>query len=165
MTRSPLDKANKAQQVMNNYDGRIERFKAVMGNQLPMTAAIVEVRPNVLITYTKDTFPIQILSKAGISLPPALEKYDWRSWALSREKLDEINADVIFISTWQGSQQDNQAARSALEKLTSDPLWLQLNAIQQGRVYTVGDYIQGAGPLTANLILDDLFRYLLPTKL
>ncbi|HHP7243857.1 MAG TPA: iron-siderophore ABC transporter substrate-binding protein, partial [Elainellaceae cyanobacterium] len=61
--------------------------------------------------------------------------------------------------------QDNQAAQSALEKLTSDPLWLQLSAVKQGRVYNVGDYIQGGGPITANLILDDLFRYLLPTKL
>jgi iron complex transport system substrate-binding protein len=156
-----LGKTNDAQQILVNYEARINRFKAEMGNRLPMTATIVEIRPDVLIVYTKDTFPIQILSEAGLSLPSALEKYDWRSWALSQERLDEIAADAIFISTWRGSQQDNQAAQSALEKLTSDPLWLQLSAVKQGRVYNVGDYIQGSGPLTANLILNDLFKYLL----
>ena len=156
-----LGKTDEAQQILKNYQARIRRFKAEMGDRLPMTVAIVEVRPDVLITYTKDTFPIQILSEAGLSLPSALEKYTWRSWALSRERLDEIDADVIFISTWRGSQQDNQAVQAVLEKLTSDPLWLKLNAIQQDKVYTIGDYIQGGGPLTANLILDDLFAYLL----
>jgi iron complex transport system substrate-binding protein len=159
-----LNKTDAAEQVLEAYHARIAEFKARMDNRLPMTASILEIRPDVLIVYTKDIFPMQILIEAGLSLPPVLEKYDWRSWLLSQERLDEVDADAIFVLSWGGSQRNNRMAQSALNKLKSQPLWFQLNAVQQNKIYQVGDYIQGIGPLTANLILDDLYKYLISTK-
>ncbi|UKO96864.1 hypothetical protein [Nostoc sp. UHCC 0870] len=41
------------------------------------------------------------------------------------------------------------------------PLWKQLNAVQAGKVYKVeNSYWGGSGYIAANLVLDDLFKYL-----
>jgi len=53
-----------------------------------------------------------------------------------------------------------------MEKLEGDPLWSQLEAVQQGNIYQVnGSYWIGTGPIAANLVIDDLFRYLVEEKL
>jgi hypothetical protein len=50
--------------------------------------------------------------------------------------------------------------RVVLQSVKTDPLWLQLTAVQQGRVYEVPGYWIGSGILAANAVLDDLERYL-----
>jgi iron complex transport system substrate-binding protein len=40
-------------------------------------------------------------------------------------------------------------------------LWQQLNAVKQGKVYQVPDYWIGYGPLAANAVIDDLYKYIL----
>ncbi|MDJ0593425.1 MAG: hypothetical protein QNJ72_26140 [Pleurocapsa sp. MO_226.B13] len=47
-----------------------------------------------------------------------------------------------------------------MKQLKADPLWSKLNAVQQGKVYDVPSYWIGMGPIAANLVLDDLFKYL-----
>jgi len=49
---------------------------------------------------------------------------------------------------------------SALADLKAEPLWSKLDVVQRGRVYKVPEYWMGSGPISANLILDDLFKYL-----
>ncbi|PSB23096.1 iron-siderophore ABC transporter substrate-binding protein, partial [filamentous cyanobacterium CCP2] len=43
------------------------------------------------------------------------------------------------------------------------PLWSTLSAVQQGRVYEVPGYWIGDGPIAANAVIDDLFKYLVET--
>ena len=105
------------------------------------------------------------IQEAGLSLSPALNRYTWQTWALSKEKLEELESDALFLRTWGGIANERQSAQSELEKLKADPLWHKLKVVQQGKVYEVGDYFQGSGPITANLILDDLFQYVVPTQL
>ncbi|MGJ3251641.1 MAG: ABC transporter substrate-binding protein [Elainellaceae cyanobacterium] len=160
-----LDKTQKAQQVMDNYDSRIERFKAEMHSHLPFTISSIEIRADAIILDTKDSFALAIIQEAGLSLAPALNRYTSQNWALSKERLNELESDAMFLRAWGGVASERQAAQTELETLKKDSIWEQLQVVQQGRIYTVGDYFQGGGPITANLILDDLFRYLLPTKL
>jgi len=155
-----LGKTDVAEQLLGDYQARIEKFKAQIGDRLPKTFAIVETRPDTLLVYPQETFPVGVLEDAGLSLSPALAKYDARTWNISKESLRDVDADAIFVLAWEGSQKGRQEAQSELDKLKADPLWSQLNAVRQDKVYEVGDYFQGAGPLTANLILDDLFKYL-----
>jgi iron complex transport system substrate-binding protein len=157
-----LDQTEKARQVMDDYDARISAFKAKMRDRLPFTIASVEVRANSIVLDTKDSFAFAVLREAGLSIAPALSRYTWQNWVLSQEKLDELESDAIFLRTWGGVADERSLAQSELEKLKADPLWKQLKVVQQGQVYQVGDYFQVGGPITANLVLDDLFQYLLP---
>ncbi|MBC1222485.1 ABC transporter substrate-binding protein [Nostoc sp. UCD121] len=72
---------------------------------------------------------------------------------ISLESINYAEGDVIFL------QQHPQA--NNYQQITNHPLWLQLNAVKSGKVYEVGgDYWHGGSYIAANLILDDLFKYL-----
>ncbi len=156
-----LSRTERAKQIMADYYARIAAFKVKMGDRLPFTLSTIEIRADALILDTKDSFARSVIQESGVVLPPTLARYDWRNWALSKERIDELDSEAIFIRSWGGTGQERQTAQSELEKLKSDPLWRQLPVVKQNRVYEVGDYFQGAGPITANLILDDLFEHLL----
>lgn len=159
-----LNKTEKAQQVMNDYNTRINTFKAEMRPHLPFTISSIEIRADAIILDTSDSFALAVIQEAGLSLSPALNRYTSQTWALSKERLDQLESDAMFLRAWGGVASEQQTAQSELEKLKADPLWRQLEVVRQGKVYEVGDYFQGGGPITANLILDDLFNYLIPAK-
>ncbi|MUL35003.1 ABC transporter substrate-binding protein [Gloeocapsopsis dulcis] len=155
-----LGKTDTAKQLLNDYQLRIEEFKTRMGDHLPKTVAIIEIRPDTLIVYPDNIFAVTVMKEAGLSFPPTLAKYSGSNWNISKERLSDIDSDALFVVTWSGEEKGRREVQSFLEKLKADPLWLKLKVVQQDKVYEVGDYFQGAGPLTANLILDDLFKYL-----
>jgi len=49
---------------------------------------------------------------------------------------------------------------SKLEQLKASPLWRNLKAVKENKVYVVPSYWIGSGMLAANAIIDDLFKYL-----
>lgn len=67
-----------------------------------------------------------------------------------------MEGDVIFLLL--GGHHE-----SKLAQFTTHPLWSQLQAVKQGRVYEVDStaWISNWSPVGANLILDDLFKYLI----
>jgi iron complex transport system substrate-binding protein len=74
--------------------------------------------------------------------------------SVSLERLDLINADILFIVLDPGAEQ-------TFQKYQNSPLWQNLKAVQNQRVYTVNSsYWIFGNILSANAILDDLFTYL-----
>ncbi len=71
---------------------------------------------------------------------------------------------MIFIWTTGGTDEISQQAEVEKDKLKTDQLWSQLNAVQQEQVYEVPGYWIGNGPMAANAIVDDLFKYLVETQ-
>ncbi|MEM6502257.1 MAG: ABC transporter substrate-binding protein [Cyanobacteria bacterium P01_C01_bin.89] len=90
---------------------------------------------------------------------PPLEEPAFKT-NVSKELLHKADGDVIFVWITQGNTENAQEAQRELEELKADPLWSKLNAVQQGRVYSVPYYWVGFGPIAANLVLDDLFEHL-----
>ncbi len=68
-----------------------------------------------------------------------------------------MGGDVVFVTIY-GPEED-----STKEQITSDPLWQQLEAVQQDRVYEVPDdlWMLGIGYTAANGVLDDLMESLI----
>ncbi len=81
--------------------------------------------------------------------------------SISRELLSQAGGDVIFIWTGENTPEGNQQAASQLQTLQQDPLWQKLTAVQAKRVSQVPNYWIGSGPIAANAVLDDLFKYLI----
>lgn len=84
-------------------------------------------------------------------------------YLISEEELLSVDEDVIFDFTF-----DKRISHSVFERnqktvkqMPGTSLWSKLKAVQHGQVYPVGIYWIGSGPITANLALDDLFKYLL----
>ncbi len=159
-----LGKTEVAEQILQDYNDRLETFKTQMGDALNQTqVSVMRVYPTHLSLYLKDVFIGTILEDVGLPRPPAQDK-PGAAYEISKERIRDADGDVIFLWTYGYNQQYQREAQSALAQLETDPLWLQLNAVQQGKVYQVPSYWIGAGPLAANAVIDDLFKYLVGDK-
>ena len=163
-----LGRGDIVQQVMSDYDKRLETFKAKMGDRHPKVS-VVRIYPNSINLYLRDSFPGTVLQDAGLERPPAQDlsadvaqrlANNPIQMAISQEVLSQVDGDVLFVWTAENQAEANQEAQKKLEKLQSDPLWKTLNVVQKNKVYFVPSYWIGSGPIAANAILDDLFKYL-----
>ncbi|PIG93004.1 iron-siderophore ABC transporter substrate-binding protein [Gloeocapsopsis sp. IPPAS B-1203] len=166
-----LQKGEVAQQVMNNYYTRLEQFKQQMGERLNNTEiSVVRIYPNQINLYLKDSFCGTILQDAGLPRPPAqaiaadeAQKQFGNpiQTSISRELLVQADGDVMFMWTGENTIEADQQAQQKLAQLKSDPLWQKLEVVQQNKIYQVPSYWIGSGPIAANLVIDDLFKYLI----
>ncbi|MBE9077522.1 iron-siderophore ABC transporter substrate-binding protein [Romeria aff. gracilis LEGE 07310] len=157
-----LGKTDKAEQILADYHARIEEFQAQMGDRLKQTeVSIVRVLQDGLNIYLEDSSCGAIVADAGLPRPPyQTNPQNSFSMEIGKESLYKIDGDVIFAWTFASDQEMANEAQSALKQLKADPLWLKLNAVQQDEVYEVPNYWINMGPIAANLVLDDLFKYL-----
>jgi len=164
-----LGKTEKAEQLLQDYHERIQDFQQRMGNRLQQT----EVSIITTIAYGSnlpariylgDSFMGSVVQEAGLKRPTAQNTLPFaltQNWAIdvSIERLDLIDGDVIFAAN---TDPQNSELKSTLSALEQNPLWSNLNAVKQGRVYTVNYSVWVAQRNIggANRILDDLFKYL-----
>ncbi len=162
-----LGKTETAERVMADYYARLEKFKTQMGDRLNQTeVSVVYLYPEMITLYTKAGFIGTVLEDAGLPRPPSqnlnadatgqkdsLSEIQYR---ISRELFRYADGDVMFLIANDGDPE----RQKVFKKLKADPLWSQLNVIQQGKAYEVPDYWIGPGPIAANLVIDDLFNYL-----
>ena len=78
---------------------------------------------------------------------------------IPEELLSEIDGDILFLVN--EDLMSRQNLNSELQKLKASPLWSKLKVVQHDSVHEVGFYWRGMGPISANRVIDDLFRHLL----
>ena len=154
-----LGKADEAQRLLDEYQGRLDMFQSKMGDRLKQTTvSVVRSRPDKVSVYLKQSFVGTIIEEAGLARPAAQQK-DAFSEDVTLELIPNLDSDVIF---W--TQRD--PSKSQLVELMKQPLWSGLKAAKQGRVHEVSHetWISGLGIISANRVLDDLFTYLVDAK-
>ncbi|MEO0834640.1 MAG: ABC transporter substrate-binding protein, partial [Cyanobacteria bacterium J06642_3] len=138
----------------------------INGDPSETTVSIVRIYPIQVNLYTKAGFIGTVLEDAGLSRPPSqdldLEETkrltgDTIQYTISQEVIDKADGDAVFVivGSW------DEKIKEVLASLKADPLWAKLNAVQHGKVYEVGDYWIGTGAIAANVVLDDLEKYLI----
>ncbi|GAX38401.1 iron-siderophore ABC transporter substrate-binding protein [Nodularia sp. NIES-3585] len=147
-------KTSEAEEIVNAYNQRIAELQQQMGDRLPNTViSIVEIYPDRIRLFGKTkivSMSSTILEDIGFPRPPSQEE----GMDISLESIGDADGDIIFLMA-----RDPEA--QLYQQVLNHPLWKQLNAVQAGKVYTVEDsYWGGSGYIAANLILDDLFKYL-----
>lgn len=156
-----LGRNDAAKQFMVDYNARLATLRSQLGSRLNSTqVSVIRIYPDHIALYAKDVFIGTILEDAGLPRPPS-QQQNVAAINISKERIQNADGDVIFVWTYGNNKQLAESAQIALEKLQADPLWQQLNAVKQGKVFTVSEYWIGAGPLSANAVIDDLFKYLL----
>jgi iron complex transport system substrate-binding protein len=157
-----LGKPELAEEIINNYYDRLEKIQTEIKQKgKALTVSVIRIYPQGVSFYQPDSFSGSILKEAGLSRPP-LQRQGGGQQLISQELISEADADIIFYWAY-GDDYHSKSDRiqNSLEKLTSDPLWQQLNAVKQGKVYQVPDYWIGYGPLAADAVIDDLYKYIL----
>jgi iron complex transport system substrate-binding protein len=150
-----LNRAEEGDMVEKEYQARIDEFRQAMGDNPPEVSVVRFLSGDTRI-YQKESFIGTILEDAGLPRPPSRDVEDFAIMNASAEYIPEMGGDVIFVTTY-GPEEE-----STKQEITSDPLWQQLEAVQQGRVYEVSDdlWMLGIGYTAANGVVDDLTRYL-----
>ncbi|NDJ17920.1 ABC transporter substrate-binding protein [Myxacorys almedinensis] len=147
-----LDRTQPARQVLASYQERIQQFHQAMGDRLnTLVVSLLAIQNSTFKTFGQETTMGEVLQDAGLQRPTAQSQSVTRL-NLSLEQLSAHDADVIFLVHESGDE---------LARYQKTLLWNRLEAVESARVYTVEpqNWIV-AGPLGANHILDDLFKYL-----
>jgi iron complex transport system substrate-binding protein len=151
-----LGKKKEAQQLLENYNKRIKLFRQKMSDRLLKTqVSVVSFWADRVHIEMQQSFCGVILKEIGLPRPPAQNK-DKNSESVSLEIIPKLEGDVLFVVS--GGHDE-----SKLTQYRNHPLWSQLEAVKQGRVYEVdNDVWSGSwGIIAANRVLDDLFKYLI----
>jgi iron complex transport system substrate-binding protein len=165
-----LGKPENANQVLADYQGRIDNLQQRLGGQLQnIEVSVVRLYPDKIGVYLKDSFIGKILADVGFGRPPAQELNANQALAaignpiqksISKERLIDADGDVIFVVVYNYQPQIEKELQTTLKELQADPLWSRLEAVQQEQVYPVGSHWLVSGPLAAQVVIDDLFQYL-----
>ncbi|OKH22466.1 iron-siderophore ABC transporter substrate-binding protein [Chroogloeocystis siderophila] len=154
-----LNKTQQAEQLIENYEQRVQEFQRRMGNRLTQTEVSITTSYNYnagqpAAIYLKDSFMGAVIAETGLQRPNA-QRHAGFSQMISLEMLKLLDADVMFVV-------NPDSESSTLSKLQQHPLWSKLDVVQRGKVYTV-DYniwVAQRNIGGANRILDDLFECL-----
>ncbi|MEM1256504.1 MAG: iron-siderophore ABC transporter substrate-binding protein [Cyanobacteria bacterium P01_H01_bin.21] len=147
-----LGKVEQAEQLLQSYRQRVQQLQETISQPQALKVSVLIVNDNVR-AYTAGSFSGSVLQDVGFSRPLAQAESKGYALELSPETLDELDGDYIFLvySTYRpgGFQKDD---------FISNPIWSQLQAVQQDRVCEVnGDvWIAGRSILAVNQILTDI---------
>ncbi|TFB22800.1 iron-siderophore ABC transporter substrate-binding protein [Filobacillus milosensis] len=152
----------KGQEVLDDYQKRVEDLSTKLeeAGKLDTKVSMVRFMPSDVRIYHKDSFSGIILDEIGLARPESQDVDDFAAKGVTKERINEMDGDVIFYFTYDPEGEDGQAVE---DEWINDPLWKNLSAVQEGNVYEVSDTIwnTAGGVKAANLMLDDLEEKLL----
>ncbi|MGP4074922.1 ABC transporter substrate-binding protein [Halobacillus sp. K22] len=152
-----LDKQDKADEILTNWDERLEDFNTKasekLGDEWPLNVSILNFRSDHARIYF-DSFAGTILREAGFTRPENQQSDEWGMKLTDKESINEMNADVFYIF-----MSDDPAIKNNYEEWTSHPLWQNLDAVKNDEVHMVDEvtWNMAGGLRAANLMLDDLY--------
>ena len=153
-----LNKQEEEEKFLTEWNGKVAAFKEKLGDRLSQTTvAVIDFRTDhVRIVYTG--FAALVLDELGIPRPNNQKGEEWGVKLTSKENIPQMDADIIFDQT----STDRDDGRMDLRtEWTKHPLWQNLRAVKNGKVYPVdtATWNNGSGPIAASKMLDDLYKY------
>lgn len=151
-----LGKEDKAKAVWKNYDHRIEKLKTALGDRQDLEISLAYACCGHLTMDVENSFAGSILADLGIRRPKEQAVVvDGGAIRLSEERIGYLDGDILFLSLY------DEESEEILADWQQKPLWNQLQVVQKQQVYLVDAGIwRAANPLAANLVIDDLYKYL-----
>lgn len=129
-----LGKTAEAKKVKEGYEERLEEFRNAMGDRLGDTeVSVVRFLPGDTRIYQKESFIGTVLQDAGSPRPPSQDVDEFAILNASEEFIPKMGGDAIFVAVYGPEEETTR------QQITSDPLWQELEAVQEGRVYEVSD--------------------------
>ncbi|GAB3933971.1 hypothetical protein GCM10029976_042260 [Kribbella albertanoniae] len=155
-TAGVLNLQSMAEAYITSYDDKVADFRTEhpeVVDGLEVTVGKV-TNDNVAVSMYKRNLGTNVVDELGLIRPAAqrAQKVDaYQSFAVSLERLDLLDADIIFL-------EQRQADTGFM---TSNELWKRLRAVQSNRVFFVKNYWQSGGAGSAKQVLDDAIAALM----
>ncbi|MDQ0162033.1 ABC transporter substrate-binding protein [Aeribacillus alveayuensis] len=162
-----LNMEEKGKEVLAEFDAHVEGVKEKLGDKINQEVSVVRFMAGKTRIYYTDSFSGVIFDQLGFKrsekqgkLFTEDNKLGMLAVEVGKEQIPEMDGDVIFYFTY-APQGDPEALKTE-EEWTNDPLWKNLEAVKNGKVYKVDDAIwnTAGGVIAANLMLDDLVEKL-----
>ncbi|MGM3307806.1 ABC transporter substrate-binding protein [Anabaena sp. WFMT] len=155
-----LGKQDVEEALWKRYYQRIEQLKQALGTRYQgKKISFVTVGRGEIYIDSKNSFPGSIIS-AALLQRPAAQNLDstYGAFPISLEELQKADGDILFVTTF------SKTGNEFLAKKQQEPLWKTLKAVQENHVYYV-DFMAWAGTnmLATDVVIDDLFKYLVNT--
>lgn len=154
LTAESLNKQKEEQAFLQRWEGEVADFKEKMGDKLKMEVGILDFRADhARIVHTG--FSALVLDELGITRPMEQKGEEWGVKLVSKENIPHMDADILFDQT---STSRDDGRLDLRKEWTEHPLWKNLRAVQNNRVYEVDTAVwnNGSGPLAAEQMLIDL---------
>ncbi|MFI7432056.1 ABC transporter substrate-binding protein [Micromonospora haikouensis] len=153
-----LGKEQQAKDLLAAYEKQAKDFGAKLGDAADRTVSIVRFIPGAIRVYGPDSFSGIVVGDTGLGRPERQQlagKEDKRFDLVSAERVNEVDADVIFVTAY------GEKAAAEQATVTGGTLWKGLSAVKAGRAHVVSDetWMTGIGVGAANKIIDDLEKY------
>ncbi|XQQ06751.1 MAG: iron-siderophore ABC transporter substrate-binding protein [Leptolyngbya sp. IPPAS B-1204] len=160
-----LGKSQEAEKLLNDYYQRTQELRQKMGVGVAspeenrasnIQVSVINPDSNGVSIMYKGLLAGSVLEDVGLSRPPEQDKDGFHS-SVSFESIPQMDGDAIFVVSY-----NDEDSLDLVNQLKKQPLWSQLEAVKQGKVYLVdAQHWYGSDIVRANFILDDLFKYLL----
>lgn len=149
-----VGKEAEGQKALADFDARVAALAASVGPALDEQLSLVRFSPGRTRIYYKDTFAGGILAQIGFKRPPAQDRDEFAE-EVQKERIPDMAGDRIFYFS---ADADPDEAKANLADWTSDPLWLNLEAVKAGKAQRVSELVwnTGGGIYCANMLLDEL---------
>lgn len=156
-----LGKSDVAQELLTQYQKKLTNLRSLLGekiNKIHVSVSRFHGQVQLPEFRSQYSFPGSILAELGISIPDhqhqLIKSPNDTLVILSLERIDLLDADVLFVAVDPG-------AKKLFEKYQNSQLWQTLNVVKNKQVHSVdSSYWIFGNILSANAIIDDLFKYL-----
>jgi len=160
-----LGRTGEFEKVMADYEAKAEDFRRKMGDRFDETEVVVmRASPENLRFDLPGIFIGDVVyNDAGLQLPPRLKRpaEDPENYTLeiSREQFGLVEgSDALFV--WNVTGVSKEKDEREIEEIVNDPLFERLDVVREGNVYKMGDHWFSESVLGADMVLDDLEKYL-----
>ncbi|MFJ2862270.1 ABC transporter substrate-binding protein [Kitasatospora sp. NPDC087314] len=151
-----LGKEDEAKKALADYQARAaklgEEIKAKNGGTMP-TASVVRFVAGPTRLYAKASYSGVVLKDVGLARPAA-QDVDKNIIEVSAEQVNQADADLVFVTT------ADDPSKTKESEVQQTPVWQSLNAVKNGKVFTVPDetWMSGIGVQAADAMLGDIAK-------
>lgn len=155
-----LNKEDKADAFMKNWNKRVADFKKKIGDKANQEISIIRFQDDNTARFYITGFAGTIFKELGLKRPKA-QKEDGNKVLVNlttQEQIPLMDGDIIFDIT--SSYGEGKEFKSQQE-WQKNPLWENLKGVKNGKYYKVNDitWNMSGGATAAMMLLDDLYFY------
>ncbi|KEK25122.1 ABC transporter substrate-binding protein [Bacillus gaemokensis] len=158
-----VNKEKEGQKALDDHKKRIEGLKEKLGDKLASKVSIIRFVPGDVRIYQKNSFSGAVLQDIGFKRPPLQDKDGFAIKGITKEQIPNMDGDYLFYFTSDKDADKNNEGNTIAKEWTEDPLFKQLQASKDNKVFNVDEVIwnTAGGIKAANLMLDDIEKYFL----
>ncbi|MBJ8029928.1 MULTISPECIES: ABC transporter substrate-binding protein [Bacillus] len=158
-----VNKEKEGQKALDDYKKRIEAIKEKLGDKIVSKVSIIRFVPGDVRIYQKNSFSGVVLQDIGFKRPTLQDKDDFAIKGVTKEQIPNMDGDYLFYFTSDKDANKNNEGNTIAKEWTEDPLFKQLQASKNNKVFEVDEVIwnTAGGIKAANLMLDDIEKYFL----